>query len=85
MADGHTTKKSARCTNILPGGAVRIKWPEDVEFDEDESFVWSILKPGNFNKNVHLGWRLDAKELMKREEARVEAEARAPKRQKKRD
>ena len=34
---------------------------------QDESFVWSFLKPASFNKDVHLGWRLDAKELMKRE------------------
>ena len=52
---------------------MRIKWPEDVEFDEDESFVWSILKPCNFNKDVHLGWRLDGSELLKREQARQEA------------
>eukprot|EP00966_Prymnesium_polylepis_P292497 6755100-Prymnesium_polylepis.1 len=60
VADGHTDKKSARCTNILPGGAVRIKFPKDVEFDEAEHFVWSVLKPDHFNKDVHLGWRLDA-------------------------
>ena len=62
-------RKSQRCKNILPLGAVRIKWPADVEFDEDESFVWSLLKPDNFNENRHLGWRLDASELLKREAA----------------
>ena len=69
VADGGTTKKSQRCKKVLPLGAVRIKWPADVEFDEDESFVWSFLKPASFNKDVHLGWRLDAQELMKREAA----------------
>ena len=69
VADGGTAKRTQRCTKILPHGAVRIKWPKDVEFDEDESFVWSLLKPESFNRNVHLGWRLDATELLKRETA----------------
>eukprot|EP00325_Prymnesiales_sp_UTEX-LB-985_P018516 CAMPEP_0174751734 /NCGR_PEP_ID=MMETSP1094-20130205/100470_1 /TAXON_ID=156173 /ORGANISM="Chrysochromulina brevifilum, Strain UTEX LB 985" /LENGTH=333 /DNA_ID=CAMNT_0015957267 /DNA_START=1 /DNA_END=1001 /DNA_ORIENTATION=+ len=30
VADGGTTKKSQRCKNVLPLGAVRIKWPADV-------------------------------------------------------
>jgi|EP00966_Prymnesium_polylepis_P020425 hypothetical protein len=75
VADGGTTKRTARCKNILPLGAVRIKWPADVEFDEDEHFVWSLLKPDNFNRDVHLGWRLDASELLKREAAQQEAQA----------
>ena len=50
----------------VPSGSSH-KWPVDAEFDEDESFVWSFLKPASFNKDVHLGWRLYAKELMKRE------------------
>ena len=74
-ADGENTKKSQRCRNILPLGAVRIKWPADVEFDEDESFVWSLLKPSSFNKDVHLGWRLDASEILKREAAAQAAHA----------
>jgi len=52
MADGASTKRTARCTTILPRGAVRIKWPADVEFDEEEVFVWSILSPDDFNKDV---------------------------------
>ena len=82
VADGDKDKKSARCTKILPAGAVRIKWPEDVEFDEKESYVWSIIKPSNFNKDVHLGWRLDASEILKREAAALE---RTPKRSRKRE
>lgn len=58
---------SSRCRKILPAGAVRIKWPADAEFDEEETFSWCILKPTNFNKDVHLGWRLDAPELLRRE------------------
>lgn len=62
-ADGKTNKRTPRCTKILPAGALQIKWPQDIEFDEEESFVWSILNPCNFNKDVHLGWRFAASEL----------------------
>ena len=44
---------------------MRIRWPEDKERNEKESFVWSVLKPDDFNKEVHLGWRYDASELKK--------------------
>ena len=63
VADGKTTKRSAKCKSPLPWGAVRIKWSEDQEFDEAESFVWSVLKPADWNRDVHLGWRFDASEL----------------------
>lgn len=53
---------------MLPAGALRIKWPADVEFDEEESFVWSMLHPKAFNKDVHLGWRFAACELKRMEE-----------------
>lgn len=66
-ADGETDKMSARCKKVLPAGALRIKWPADVDFDEDESFVWSMLQPKSFNKDVHLGWRFAASELKKME------------------
>jgi len=65
--DGETDKMSARCKKVLPAGALRIKWPADVDFDEDESFVWSMLQPKSFNKDVHLGWRFAASELKKME------------------
>lgn len=78
VADGDKDKKSARCKKILPAGAVRIKWPEDAEYDEAESFVWSILKPSAFNKDVHLGWRFAPSEIM-----RMEADGRSKKRPKK--
>lgn len=67
VADGETDKKTPRCKKILPAGAVRIKWPADIEFDEEESFVWSILHPSSFNKDVHLGWRFAASELKQME------------------
>lgn len=67
-ADGEHDKRTPRCRKVLPAGALRIKWPADVEFDEDESFVWSILHPKAFNKDVHLGWRFAACELKRMEE-----------------
>ncbi|KAL1510813.1 hypothetical protein AB1Y20_007097 [Prymnesium parvum] len=63
VADGEKDKKTARCRKLLPAGALRIQWPADAEFDEDESFVWTILKPCAFNKDIHLGWRFAASEL----------------------
>ena len=39
--------------------------PEDRERDEPESFVWSVLKPADWNRDVHLGWRFDAAQLAK--------------------
>lgn len=65
VADGKTDKQTARCRKILPAGAVRIKWPADVEYDEEESYVWSVLKPSSFNKDVHLGWRFAKSELLR--------------------
>ena len=65
VADGKTDKKSPQCKNALPWGAVRIKWPEDTQFEEGETFVWSVLKRADFNRDVHLGWRYAASELPK--------------------
>ena len=65
VADGKTTKKSNRCKSPLPWGAVRIRWPEDKERGEPEKFAWSVLKPVDFNREVHLGWRLDGAQLAK--------------------
>lgn len=70
-----TDKKSARCKKVLPAGALRIKWPADVDFDEDESYVWSMLHPKSFNKDVHMGWRFAACELRRMEEAKQPAQA----------
>lgn len=60
VANGTTDKRTPRCTSLLDKGAVRIKWPEDVDFEEKESAIWSVLKPEDFNKQRHLGWRLSA-------------------------
>lgn len=69
VADGEKDKLSQRCKKLLPAGALRIKWPADTDFDEDESFVWSILKPCNFNRDTHLGWRFASSELLKMQES----------------
>ena len=77
VADGKTDKKSPQCTNALPWGAVRIQWPEDAAFEEGETYVWSVLKRADFNKERHLGWRYAASELPK-----LRAELRAAAREK---
>ena len=75
VADGVSDKASARCKKLLDAGALRIRWPEDKEYNEPETFVWSLLLPQNWNKNVHLGWRWDPRELTT---ARAGAPPRAP-------
>ncbi|KAL1525976.1 hypothetical protein AB1Y20_020802 [Prymnesium parvum] len=72
VADGEKDKATARCKRILPAGVVQIRWAADIEYDEEETLVWSMLKPSGFNKDVHLGWRFAASEL-KRMEAAKEA------------
>ena len=68
VADG-IRKKSPQCKSPLPWGAVRIRWPKDADYDEGEKFVWSVLKPADFNCEAHLGWRYAASELAKRQQA----------------
>lgn len=75
-ADGETDKQSARCKKILPAGALRIKWPADVDFEEDESFGWLVLKPSSFNKDIHLGWRFAACEIERLEAANAASTSR---------
>ena len=41
------------------------RWPTDDEFDEEETYTWTILKPDDFNKEVNHGWRYDKTELAK--------------------
>ena len=75
VADGRTTKKSSKCKSPLPWGAVRIRWPEDAEFAEKESYVWSVLKPDDFAKERHLSWRYSKAQLVKLQVERLESEA----------
>ena len=59
VADGKTTKKSSKCKSPLPWGAVRIRWPQDAEFAEKESYVWSVLKPSDYlcEAEAPISWR----------------------------
>ena len=45
--------------------AVKIRWPEDKEFDEKEKYQWSILKPEDWNGETHMCWRYAPCELAK--------------------
>ena len=72
VADGRTTKSSKKAKSPLKWGAVRIRWPEDAEYAERESFVWSVLKPADFTKERHLGWRYSKAELAKLRAKRVQ-------------
>ena len=76
VANGTTDRASPRCKNLLKAGALRIRWPEDKERDEDESFTWSIFQDADWNQDAHLGWRFTKEELAKR--AAAAAAARPP-------
>ena len=47
VANGTTDKASPRCKKMLDAGAVCIKWPADKDYDEGESYTWSILTKDN--------------------------------------
>ena len=42
---------------------MRIRWPEYAEYAEKDSYVWSVLKPADFDKERHLSWRYSKAEL----------------------
>jgi hypothetical protein len=46
--------------------AVKMRWPEDKEFEEKERYQWSILKPEDWNGDGHMSWRYAPCELAKR-------------------
>ncbi len=62
-ADGVTTKRTPRCKNILPAGAVRIRWPADAARKEPETLVWCILDARDWRREVMNGWRWAEREL----------------------
>ena len=35
-----------------------LRWPEDPDFEEEESWAWLQLEVKKFNKNAHNGWRV---------------------------
>ena len=63
VANGESDRRSDRCTNLLPAGAVRFRWPEDIDFDEKETFTWMVLHPNKWRKDQVNSWRWDPEEL----------------------
>ena len=39
VADGVTTKRTPRCKNLMPAGALRVRWPEDASRKEPRGDV----------------------------------------------
>ena len=54
-SDGQDVR--SRLQRVLEYGAVRIKWPEDSEYGEKETYSWLLLRKNKWSKNVHYGWR----------------------------
>ena len=63
VADGVTTKRTPRCSNLMPAGALRVRWPADAKREEPEKFAWIILNPADFSREVISGWRWAEREL----------------------
>ena len=64
VADGLTHKRTERCTNILPAGALLWAWEADAEFEEGAGEQWMVLHPAKYNKHVQYAWRFDPCELV---------------------
>jgi hypothetical protein len=81
VADGKTMRKTKNKNSpLVEAGAVRVRWPEDKERNEPETFSWHVLQASDWNADAHLGWRFTKAELAKRSEA-AEAAARKQKEQ----
>ena len=83
IANGTTDKErpdNAKCKKLARAGAVRLKWPKDADFEEEEQYTWSILTEANWRKEAVLGWRYSAEELEKRATACDAAEPAAKRR-----
>ena len=68
IANDATDKESPRCKipkKFRNTAAVRIQWPADKDYDEEESYTWSLLDANNWNKEAVLGWRYTAEQLAK--------------------
>jgi len=63
VADGMTHKRTERCTNILPAGALLWAWEADPAYEEAAGEQWMILHPDKWNKHVQYAWRFDPCEL----------------------
>ncbi len=55
---------------MLAKGALRIRWPEDKDRKEKESYSWHMFQDcdwyGKTRKEAHLSWRYADCELQKR-------------------
>ena len=62
------TAEKVTCRKLLDAGAVRIKWPADLdrEVPEPESWTWVILEKAGWNADAVMGWRFATAELKKR-------------------
>ena len=63
VADGTSDKATERCKNMLPAGAVLVKWPEDKDRMEKENLSWHVLIPNKWNKTTQYGWRYDPRDI----------------------
>jgi hypothetical protein len=63
VADGHWHKRTVRCRNILPAGAVLWEWAPDDAFGEAAGQQWIVLDPDKWNRQSAMAWRFDPEEL----------------------
>ena len=73
IANGTTDKAAPQCKSALAKGALRIRWPEDKDRKEKESYSWHMFQDEDWRKEGHLGWRYAASELQKRAECAAAA------------
>ena len=57
VADGTALFKETARSKAQPQGALRIRWPPDEKYSEEEKFQWIVLRRDKWNKPVHYGWR----------------------------
>ena len=61
VADGISDRASKQSNGkVLDAGALYVRWPEDKEYKEKESYMWLTLLKNKWNKNVNYGWRCAA-------------------------
>ena len=82
IANGTSDKSAPQSKNVLAKGALRIRWPEDVDRHEKESYSWHMFQDadwyGKTRKEAHLSWRYADRELQKRAERTAAAEEAGP-------
>ena len=70
VADGtshvgnHGKGEQARAKKILPAGALLVEWEPDPDRGEPEaSVMWLVLHPERWNRQGHLAWRWDPRQI----------------------